>query len=176
MALTITPGGATDDAYYSLSGVQAYWDAVGYDYITDGYTTAQQENAIRRATQWIDGEFGDDFQGTRTGLRTQALMWPRTGHVDYEGNTVSSDEIPVEIEKATAEAAWRELVVPDSLTPDFVRGDQNKIERVAVIMVEKRLAESVSDVKPILTVVNGILFPLLGQAVSTNGTKFLKRA
>lgn len=80
------------------------------------------DGAIVRASRWIDGRFGARFSGSRLQGRAQGLEWPRTGATDFAGAAVASNEVPAEIQRATAEAALRELRSPGSLSPDQAQG------------------------------------------------------
>ncbi|MEL6101311.1 MAG: DnaT-like ssDNA-binding protein [Pseudomonadota bacterium] len=160
MALDVTPGGAASDAYVSLTDADAYHSAHGSAGWTG--TDTEKEQAIRRATLWVDGHYQMRFAGAPTNGRSQALQWPRSGVTDIDGLTVSETEIPREIVAATAEAALREIVVPDSLTPDFVKSSADiRREKVGEIEVSYGGVQSAEDVQPVLTKVDQILKPLL---------------
>ncbi|MEM8628424.1 MAG: DnaT-like ssDNA-binding protein [Pseudomonadota bacterium] len=164
MALTITPGGADDDSFAALAAADQYAVSVGYTAWTDGADNLK-ENALRRGTAWIDGMYGRRWPGVRTNGRDQALGWPRYGAKDQDGFEISSSVIPREVERATIEAAFRELSVPDSLTPDYVRATQVKREKVGPIEREYHGDGStgdVTDLLPVLTIVEHILKPLIG--------------
>ena len=170
MTLTVTAGSATADSYISLADLKAYWDAVGYDY--SGYADAVIETATRRATIWLDGRYRRKFPGERTNGRSQALEWPRYGVTDYDGNEVASDAIPVEVENATAEAAWRE-VSGTSLSPDVTGAAVVKRERIGAIEVEYAGIPSSDANRPTIVAVEDILsglFPVGGN------TGFVARA
>lgn len=170
MALTVTAGSASADSYVSLADAKSFWDDVGFDY--SSYSDTVIEQALRRATRWLDGRYRRQFPGERTNGRTQALEWPRSSVVDFDGNTVASDAIPREVEQATAEAAKRE-VAGTSLSPDVTLADAVKRERVGPLEVEYAGIPSVSAQRPTILAVEEILsalFPVGG------ATSFLKRA
>lgn len=119
--LDVTPGSPTADSYGSLAGAAAYHAARGNAAWTGD--DEDLEAALRRATLAIDWLYQERFPGTRTNGRSQALQWPRTGVVDREGYSVPSDAIPVEIERATYEAALVELLSAGSFsTPESTSG------------------------------------------------------
>lgn len=170
MALTVTAGSASADSYVSLADTKAHWEAVGFDY--SGYTDVQIEQALRRATAWIDGRYRRRFPGARTNGRSQALEWPRTSVYDYDGNEVATDTIPNEIATATAEAAKRE-VAGTTLSPDVTTGKTVKRNRVGSIEVEYAGIPSASAQRPTVLAVEEILsglFPVGG------ATTFVARA
>lgn len=171
MALDTTIGGASSDSYVTLVYADAYHAAMGGTTWTG--VDALKEAALRRATAWMDGRYGPEWPGYRTNGRSQALDWPRYGVTDQEGWGVLSDAIPTEVQKATAEAALRELVTPGSLSPDYVAADQVKAESVGSISVTYTGIAGAAGSRPVLTVVAEILAPLIGSA---GATTFLARA
>src|SRR5687768_9190680 len=118
MALIVEDGTglSTAESYISVANADSYHSVRGNTTWTG--VDSLKEAALRRATTYIDGRYGARFTGTRRLARDQALMWPRSDATDVEGWTIENDEVPVEIERATAEAALRELVDPGSLSPD----------------------------------------------------------
>lgn len=110
-------GVAGANAYISAAYLAAYAEDAGI-----AVPAGNAEGAIVRASRWIDGTFGARFPGSRVKGRGQGLEWPRTGATDYSGALIASDEVPAEIQRATAEAALRELRSPGSLAPDQATG------------------------------------------------------
>ena len=92
------------DAYFLDRG-NAIWAAVATD--------AEKEQAIVRATDYIDKRFGIRFKGVKQSS-DQGLEWPRAGAVDNDGYVF--DDVPRNLEKATAEYALRALSA--TLAPD----------------------------------------------------------
>lgn len=128
--------------YGTLADADAYHLARG----NAGWTgTDEAKNAaLQRATDYIDGRYRymtaggcwmSMFRGKRTAGRAQDLEWPRTGATDSEGNEIPDDEVPVEVEHATYEAALLELLDPGSLSPVFVAAQQVTREKVGPIEV-----------------------------------------
>lgn len=95
---------------------------------------ALKEGATRRATAFLSNSYR--WQGYKRQGRPQALAWPRVDVVDCEGWGVAFDAVPIEIQKATAEIALRELVSPGSMNPDFLATEQVKREKVGQLDVE----------------------------------------
>lgn len=125
-------------------------------------STASKEAALLRASEYIDYQFRPSFPGYKAGLRAQTREWPRAWAYDEENNSIPSDEVPIEVEYATYEAALRELADPGSLLPDFTPNQQVKRERVeGAVEVEYTGPIGASSAKPILTIVRGILAPIL---------------
>lgn len=148
-------------AYHADRG-NAAWAAVG---VTDALQTA----ALVRASSWLDGTYADRYPGSKTDGRAQELGWPRTGATDVDGEEIAPDEIPREIEYAVYEAALRELANPGSLSPDYVASERVKQEKVGELSVTYADgAGSADDVKPVLSIIDGILSSLLRLKKSTN--------
>jgi hypothetical protein len=121
MPITVEDGTglASADAYVSVAEAEAYAAARGAGFPTP---LTAQEQAIVRATAYLDARYGGAFTGQRLRSREQALAWPRSGAVDAEGAAVDSASVPREIRNAACEAAIRELATPGGLAPDLERG------------------------------------------------------
>ena len=158
MALNATPGDPDAESYLTVAEVKARWDAVGYDYSGIAPDPDAFEQALRRATEWIEGRYGDRFPGTPTDA-DQALHFPATAASDVYGRVLTG--IPSAVKRAVAEAAYREAVVPNSLTPDFVRATTLKRRKVEGIEREWFEPRDADDVTPLLTVVENLLSRIL---------------
>lgn len=158
-------GTLTDANTYHADRGNAAWAAA---------TESARNAALIRATDYIDGRYRyplplgrwqSAFVGERTAGRAQDREWPRVDAVDYEGNDVPSDSVPIEIERATYEAALREVVTPGSLSPDFVASQQTKREKVDVIEVEyfdrTEGANGSPPNRPIIPAIDELVAPLL---------------
>lgn len=135
-------------------------------------TEQAKQAALIRASAYIDGKYQQQnscgrwesmFSGVKTGGRTQELQWPRTGATDNEGAAIPSTEVPAEIERATYEAALREIVAPGSLSPDYVASEAIKRQKVDVLEIEYQAAADSGAVptRPVITVVDELVAPLL---------------
>ncbi len=121
------------------------------------------EPALVRATTAIDAMYGSRFPGSKTNGRDQALLWPRTGATDADGEEIADDEIPVEIMNAVFEAAVRELTSPGSMQPDLERGGSIKRLKAGSVEVEYG-ANAIAGTA--YTIIDGILAGLLGAPAS----------
>lgn len=169
MALVVEDGTglATADSYVSLADASTYAIAKGLTFAITGGDQTTAEQALRRATTWIDAVYASQFSGVRKNRRSQALEWPRVGAVDRDYNYVANDAVPIEIVRATVEAAVREKATPGSLNPDITPGKVKRAFRVGEIAVEYAVGSgSVQEQQPVVTVINGILSRLLGGAGS----------
>ena len=102
--------------YGTADGFREYHFERGRD--VDDYENDQVQGKLLVATEWLDASFREDFQGLKVAPTTQEREWPRTGVVDYYGYAVSSLTVPMQVERATYEAALRELQSADSLSAD----------------------------------------------------------
>lgn len=158
MALEVEDGSgkANAESYVSVADCSTYCDARGLTF--SSADTDDKEAALRRATKSLDALYGRRFPGARTNGRDQALMWPRTGAADAEGEAIASDEIPQEIIDATCELALRELAIPGSTAPDLERGGQIRSLKAGSVAIEYAGGAPATT---IYSVVNGILAPIL---------------
>lgn len=150
---------ADADTYHDDRGNSAWGES--------SVATAEKEAALLRASEYVDYQFRPQFPGYKTGLRTQTREWPRAWAYDEENNSIPSDEVPIEVERATYEAALRELASPGSLLPDFEPQGQVKRERVDVLEVEYVAPIGAEAAKPVIHIVRGILQPILTGPVSS---------
>ncbi|MBX3490902.1 DnaT-like ssDNA-binding protein [Parvibaculum sp.] len=146
-------------AYHAARGNTA-WAAAG---VTDELRTA----AMTRAATALDGRYGRRFPGSRTGGRAQTLAWPRESATDAEGETIPDDEVPVEIVNASYELALSELVSPGALSPTVTPGKIKTRARVEGAVDVTYKDSGVSGQRPVLTIVDDILAPLLGAGSAT---------
>lgn len=125
-------GRADADSYASVAQAQAYAAQYG---LTAAPGSIALDQALRRATRYIDTTFRARFIGIRRNGRAQALEWPRTGAIatleaigDIPGyvvgfygtpayTTILDNIVPSEVVSATIEAAFSQMGKPVSATP-----------------------------------------------------------
>lgn len=121
MAFVVEDGTAKVDAtsYITVNEADDYFADRG----VIGWTGEDliKQAALIRATDYIDGRFGQRFIGTKK-TTVQALAWPRTDAADFEDT-----DIPVKLRFACCEYALRALTA--ELAPDL------KIDASGVIAV-----------------------------------------
>ncbi len=155
MSLNVTPGDTAADSYADVSVCVAYALAKGLTF--PGTDATLSEQALRRATSWIDANYRNRFPGYPTDV-WQALEWPRTG-VFYRGrSSIASNVIPQQILSACCEAAVREFAEPGSLNPDLERG--GAIKRLKAGSVEVEYGASATP-QTAFQIIDGILSGLL---------------
>lgn len=126
-------------SYITVDFFKEYHDERGNSY--SGFSDTLIEQAILRATDYIDNRWGLLFKGVRV-LSTQALCFPRNHLYDNEGYLVEGT--PTKLKKATAEYALRALSVvlaPDPTVDDSLNRVTLKREKVGPIEEETRFAE-----------------------------------
>jgi len=106
MSLIVETGTAssTSESLCSVADSLAYHSARGNGTWAT-ITTTQQEQALRRATDFMELSYKSQWQGLRVN-NTQALDWPRVG-VTANGYFVLSTIVPTPIVRACAELALR---------------------------------------------------------------------
>lgn len=180
MALNVETGsGATNsDSYNSIADINAYALARGLTFAITGADTALAEEAARRAFVWLDATYRPYLSGYRTNYErpAQAGEFPRTNMYDQSdiAQLIASDVIPVEWVAAHCEAAIREKASSGSLSPDITPGEI--IESVTVegaISVDYAKGAGVSGQKPIVSVIDNILAPLIS---ISHGASFIAQA
>lgn len=139
------------ESYETVAGFKAYAVKMGFD--ISGYGDLQIEQALRRSTIWLDARYGFTFPGIQTKPTTQALLWPRSG-ATYRCMPISPTVIPDRLKMALCEAVWRELQVPNSLSPDT---NPERIKRDKVGDVETEFALSAPGVQARISVIDNLL-------------------
>ena len=86
---------AEADAYHADRGNPTAWSTG---------TDEHKEEALVRATQWLDAEFGSRWPGRR-GSKEQGLDFPRIEATTADGYAIDTDEIPGKHKNAVAELA-----------------------------------------------------------------------
>jgi hypothetical protein len=106
MALIVETGtgSATGESFCSVADSLAYHAARG-NATWATITTTQQEQALRRATDYMEAVYSQRWAGTRT-TSVQALSWPRY-NVFVNGFVTLSSSVPRAVINACSELALR---------------------------------------------------------------------
>lgn len=116
MAITVEDGTglATADAYISEADADTYFASV--DNATwSGADTAAKEQAIVKATRYMEKRFGNKWKGT-IASSAQALGWPRNRVYDERGLELDN-QVPTAIARACAEYAVQAVQHGDLIPP-----------------------------------------------------------
>lgn len=130
-----------------------------------GYTVPAGDvlPAIVRGSVYVDGVYGERFTGVQADMMNDRA-WPRIGATIY-GSTLASDVIPNRVIHAAYEAALAELRAPGSLS--IIVSGSARVVREKVGDLEVQYAnpgsDAVLDAQPVLTVIEGLLAPLLSR-------------
>lgn len=130
-----------------------------------GYTVPAGDvlPAIVRGSVYVDGVYGHRFTGVQADMMNDRA-WPRIGATIY-GSTLANDVIPNRVVHAAYEAALAELRVPGSLSRTV--DPSRMVKRQKVDTIEREFFEPGADLvkgsTPVLTVIEGLLAPLLVQ-------------
>lgn len=106
MALTLiaTAGSVNANTYCARADANTFFEGRLYTIIWEDADNIDKDKALVMATALFDQ--GMDWDGLQA-ASTQALMFPRQGVLDTEGNVLATDSIPTFLENATAEfAKW----------------------------------------------------------------------
>ncbi len=127
-------GLTTSNSYCSTTAADTYHAAQGNptDWVDADLLTKQ--DALRRATEALDLNFGARWNGSRS-TSEQALDWPRAWCIDSAGNDISSDTIPTRLAVATARAALLIVqgydLLPATQTTADVASESNSVGEVS---------------------------------------------
>lgn len=108
-----------NDAYIDAAYVTEYFG--DYD-ITDPQDSDISDALLLKASEYIDGRYGDRFAGVKSGGREQARAWPRDNARDVDGNAI--DGVPAEVKRATMLVALRAYTDDSFLKTSYVPGKQ----------------------------------------------------
>lgn len=113
MALIVEDGSGMSDAesYASVAEADAYHDAHGTPASWTAASTTTKEQALRKATDYLDEHYALDWKGARANTG-QRLRWPRVGVFDSDGYNVpasGAESIPRRLKDATAILAVKSI-------------------------------------------------------------------
>lgn len=119
MALIVETGGAstTAESFASVAAADTRHSANGNAAWAALATTALKEQALRRATQYMEQAYRTRWHGKRK-ERLQALSWPRNDVV-VDGWSIDSDIVPPEVVNACIDLALKASTA--TLAPDLER-------------------------------------------------------
>lgn len=155
------------NSYVSLDEAITYCADHGLTFAAS--PSALGEAALIRATTAIDTQYSTSFPGYRRSGRDQGLEWPRAAAYDAGGWLIRDDEIPIEIVKATIEAAVREFAEPNSMMPDLERGGHIASLRAGSVGITYSVNASG---RTTFTLIDGILANVLTGMAGSGGGLF----
>lgn len=124
MALIVEDGSGSNplaESYISVANALTYHAARGNSAWAT-LSTAQQEQALRRATDYIEQVYGRRWNGHIKSV-AQPLSWPRNyvtrADVGYGWSYYPNDSVPLQVQNACAELALK--AAAGELAPDLER-------------------------------------------------------
>lgn len=125
------------ESYVSDTDASTYLTSIGNpgDPEWTAASVGEREIALRQATQYLNSIRRDQWRGTRK-TKLQALAWPRAFAVDDDNFPIADDAVPLALERATAEAAWRFIKNSGVLIPDYAGTGDIKRRRSKVGSLE----------------------------------------
>lgn len=120
MALVVEDGTglSTAESYVSVAAATARQAALG-NTTWATLTTAEMEQALRRATVRMEQTYREQWKGNRHTV-DQALSWPRNSVVVDGFVVVDADVVPTDVANACADLALKAAAA--DLTPDLAQG------------------------------------------------------
>lgn len=167
-------GLANANSWVAMSDMDTYCADMGYTWPALASPDDLRISAVIRGAAYIVRTYEGRWPGTKVNGRTQALPWPREDAEDQSGADIGETEIPIEVKKAQMEAAFREYQNPGSLSPDVVGTERVLREKVGALEVQYADDSSTGASIPVVTIIDGILAPLIGARRSTGVSTFLR--
>lgn len=152
-------------AYGSDDGLTAWLTANGYT-ISGSITAAVLRE---RSSAYIDALYGPRFVG-QIAAWDQELSWPRV-NAKVWGHAIPETEVPQVVVNATYAAAYAEDGKPGTLSATYTPGSAKVLTKVGELSwtpVQGAGGSSASWM-PVLTVVDGLLAPLLIGSTAARG-------
>jgi len=120
MALTVEDGTGLSaaESYISVADADTRHTNNGSTLWPGSLTTAEKEQALRRATIYMEQAYRLRWKGTRL-LRAQALSWPRYGAI-VDGWDIDSNVVPSDVANVCADLALK--AAAGDLALDLERG------------------------------------------------------
>jgi hypothetical protein len=151
--------------YGNNEGFTAYHDARGTD--TSDYDAPAITAARTVASEWLDARYRGNFTGLKIGGRAQVREWPRTGAIDYYGDAIPSETVPIEIDNAVYVLALRELSNPGTLATDVTPNEYKRVSVDGAVSVEFANFGSAIDAQTRFQAVDDILSNILAPSSSS---------
>ena len=122
-------GSTTANSYATELFCTSYFQNQGGNTAWDAANKMQRERALMRSTFWIDQTYGDRFVGYKK-TNTQALEFPRSLAYDRQGYAI--ENVPVALQRATAEIARRYLEDSTQFLADTAAGSNVLADSITV--------------------------------------------
>lgn len=150
MAFIVEDGSEVPNAnsYASVAFADSYFTDRGGNTVWDALSTTDKETALVKATDYIDMRFKLMFIGCRKS-RDQSLHWPRLNAVQADGWWITSDEVPVDLQKATVEYALQAAQTSELIGKEATSGTASpkiaETVKVGPITVSEKYQDSAAQ-------------------------------
>ena len=149
------------ERYGTTAGFKVYHNERGNVATIADLTDTEIDSSILVASEWIDNTYRNLWPGEKLGQRKQIRDWPRSSAFDVNKDPIDYDTVPIEIERATYEAALKNAVSPGSLSVDFTPSRYQIVSVEDAIFVQYRTFTQAADIQTRFTIIDNILSVLL---------------
>jgi len=150
--------------YGSIGGFQTYHEERNHQLSAELMSDDDAiSGALIVASEWIDARFRERFPGLKTGGREQEREWPRQGAIDVHGAAVGI-QVPIEIERATYEAAALVGTTPGVLSVNWTPNKYQSDSVSGAVSVTYGAISSVEEAQTQFAIINEILSTLIRPA------------
>lgn len=143
--------------YGTVPGFQLYHEernhAISAELMADDEAIS---GALIVASEWLDARYRKRFPGLRIGGRAQEREWPRQGAFDVHGAIIGI-EVPIEIERATYEAAALVGTTPGILSANWTPNKYKSVSVSGAVSVTYGDISSVDEAQTQFGIINDIL-------------------
>lgn len=171
MSLTVENGSGLSDANaYCSQAFADSWHLMRGMTLWATLSSDEKDAAIVRATHFMVQRYRLRWHGVRR-LETQALDWPRYNvpRLDVDLGSVSSTVVPIEVQQACAELAFK--AASGDLSPD----EGQLVKRKKIDAIEVEYAEGAQQTKRYVAI-DRLLAPYLVGGVGFSGFMPVARA
>lgn len=147
--------------YGTLQGFKDYQSGRGNSTIIVDLEDSQIETALLIASEWLDNTYRNVWPGEKFGQRGQVRDWPRSDAFDFNKDPVDYKTVPIEVERATYEAALRHILNPGSLSVDWTPNRYNRVSVDGAISVQYRNFIQASEVQTRYAIIDQMLSVLI---------------
>jgi len=147
--------------YGTLQGFKDYQSGRGNSTTIADLDDSQIETALLIASEWLDNIYRNMWSGEKFAQREQIRDWPRSNAFDFNKDPVDYKTVPVEVERATYEAALRQALNPGSLSVDWTPNRYNRVAVDGAITVQYRNFIQASEVQTRYAIIDQILSVLI---------------
>lgn len=145
--------------------------------VSDNWSDEDIEAALLVASEWLDNQYEDSWIGYKNTYE-QERSWPRQLALvrTFPYYTYQNDEIPIEVNYATYEAADRQLNNPGCLQTDYTPKPYNSVSIYNAVTVEYVTGTSAGDVQVQIPAIQGLMSKLLDPEKAGQGNSLYGKA